>query len=130
MLAGLPFFEKAVELMDRYKEPEQFIGNTIQTNATLMTKEFAKFFKKHNFIVSVSLDGPEEIHDLHRTYKDKSGSFQKVMEGINILKEEGIQPAVIITVTKDGLAHCKETFDFIIKQGFKVLSSRTYDLGT
>lgn len=121
MLAGLPFFEKAVELMTQYKEPNQLVGNTIQTNATLITREFAKFFKKHNFVVSVSLDGPEEIHDLHRTYKDKSGSFQKVMEGINILKEEGIQPAVIITVTKDGLAHCKETFDFIIKQGFKVI---------
>jgi len=120
-LAGIGFFEKAVELMALYKQPGQLIGNTIQTNATTITKDFAEFFRRNNFVVSVSLDGTEAVHDKYRIYKNESGSFQKVMHGIRLLKNAGIQPAVIITVTKDGLSHCKETFDFIISEGFKVI---------
>lgn len=121
ILAGLDFFQKAVELISHYKTPKQLIAHVIQTNATTITKDFAKFFKQHNFSVGISLDGPQKIHDLHRTYNNKSGSFKKVMEGISLLKEEGVQMSVIVTVTKDSLSYCKEVFDFIIEQGFKII---------
>lgn len=121
ILAGVDFFRKAVELMDQYKQPNQLITNLIQTNATTITPEFAKFFKQYNFFVGVSLDGPEDVHNLYRKYKDGTGSFKKAMEGIALLKKEGIQPSVIVTVTKDSLSHTKEVFDFIIAQGFTVI---------
>lgn len=57
------------------------------TNAVLVTKEIAEYLVEHNFVVLVSLDGPEEIHDENRIFQDGSGSFKHVMRGIKYLVE-------------------------------------------
>ncbi|MGC8842653.1 MAG: radical SAM protein, partial [bacterium] len=81
-LAGLRFYKKAVQLQMKYAKPEQIIGNALQTNALLLDEEWAKFLKRYRFLVGVSLDGPEDIHDFYRG----KGSYRKVMEAIKMLK--------------------------------------------
>lgn len=127
-LAGLIFFRKAMLLMNRYKKPKQIIRNLIQTNATLITPEFAKLLKKYNFGVSVSLDGTEIIHGLNRVSIEGNNSFSKTIRGIKILRKFGNDPAVIATVTKDSLPYANETFDFLISLHFKRIKySPVYD---
>ena len=61
------------------------------TNGTLMTKEIADYLSTvNNYFTTISLDGPEFIHDKNRVFNDGSGSFKKVMEGLKMLiKAEG-----------------------------------------
>lgn len=73
------------------------INYGITTNGTLVTDSIADFFQKHNFKVSVSIDGPKEVHNLTRKYRNGTGTYDDVLRGINKLKERQILSALEIT---------------------------------
>src|SRR5690606_34486550 len=75
LLAGLHYFEKVIELQKKYARKGTIVSNSLQTNGTLITPEWANFFKKYNFLIGVSLDGPKEIHDARRVNHIGNGSF-------------------------------------------------------
>lgn len=112
LLTGLRFFEKIVELQAENLRPGHKIQNTIQTNATLIDDEWAKFFKTHDFRVGVSLDGDKESHDHFRRHYGSRGSFDAVTRGINILHSHGVEPGIIQTLTRDNLVRTREDFEF------------------
>lgn len=64
-IMGLDFFKKAVQYAEQCKNPGQKIVYTLQTNGTLLDIEWCEFFKEHNFLVGISIDGPQEIHDAY-----------------------------------------------------------------
>src|SRR2546429_1569123 len=68
-LMGLDFFRRSVEFADRYLRPGQRAVYTIQTNGTLLDDEWAAFFREHEFLVGLSIDGPRELHDAFRMNK-------------------------------------------------------------
>ena len=76
-LMGLDFFRRSVEIASEYLKPGQRAQHTIQTNATKLDAEWAAFFKEHDFLVGVSIDGPREIHDTYRVTKGGRGSFDR-----------------------------------------------------
>lgn len=57
----------------------------LQTNGTKIDNEWIDLFKKHKIIVGVSIDGPKEIHDMHRVDHSGRGSFESVSMGIKLL---------------------------------------------
>jgi len=77
---GLDFFRNILGLQRRFKRPGQEITNTFQTNATLIDSKWAEFFKKNNFLIGVSIDGPEDIHNHYRVDSSGRGSFVSVMK--------------------------------------------------
>ncbi|MFN8523276.1 MAG: anaerobic sulfatase maturase [Chloroflexota bacterium] len=97
-LMGLEFFQRAVALADRYKKPGQTVQHTIQTNGTRLTNEWAAFFKQHNFLVGLSVDGPRAIHDTYRVDKGGKGTFDQVMRGWGCLKRHGVERNILCTV--------------------------------
>ena len=82
-LMGVDFFRRSVELAERYLQPGQRAVYTIQTNGTLLDEEWAAFFKEHDFLVGISIDGPRELHDAYRVNKGGKGSFDQVMRGLD-----------------------------------------------
>jgi uncharacterized protein len=70
-LMGLPFFRKALEYQQLYARGGMRITNSFQTNGTRLNDDWAMFFKNNNFLVGISIDGPEELHDEFRP--DKGG---------------------------------------------------------
>lgn len=84
-LVGIEFFEKVVELQRKYKRPNQRIENDLQTNGTLLDEEWAKFLRKHNFLVGLSIDGPRQLHDAYRVAKDGKPTFEKVFRTAQLL---------------------------------------------
>ncbi len=74
-LMGLDFFKRSIELVEKYKKPGQSIQHTIQTNGTKIDDDLAAFFKQHSFLVGLSVDGPQELHDTYRVNKGGAGSF-------------------------------------------------------
>ena len=89
-LAGIDFYRKAVSLQQRYGKGRQIV-NTMQTNASLLDDNFCRFFKENRFLIGVSIDGPEEIHNIYRKTTDGQGSFALTMHGIELLKKHGIR---------------------------------------
>ncbi len=68
-LLGLGFFEKVVQLQQKYCPPGQRIANAFQTNGTLLDDAWCKFFHDHHFLIGLSIDGPRELHDRYRVNK-------------------------------------------------------------
>jgi uncharacterized protein len=97
-LMGLDFFRRSVELVDRHRLPDQRIAYTIQTNGTKLDEEWCAFFREHDFLVGLSVDGPRELHDAYRVKKGGQGSFDEVMRGWRCLTDGGVEYNVLCTV--------------------------------
>ena len=90
LMRPLSFYRRAMELQRQYAGGRT-IDNCIQTNGTLLTDEWCRFFKENNWLVGVSIDGPQEFHDEYRRDKQRRPSFHKVMQGIELLKKHGVE---------------------------------------
>jgi uncharacterized protein len=97
-ISGLAFFNKALELQRKYCKPGMVIHNTIQTNGILLDHKWCDFFRKNNFLIGISIDGPRELHDAFRTDKSGKGTFDRVMHGLTLLKEHGVEYNILCTV--------------------------------
>ena len=99
LLAGLPFFRHANDLAKRFLPAGRRLTLSIQTNATLMTPETARFFAGEGWLVGVSVDGPAELHDMHRVTPDGRGTHADVMRGIDAMRDAGCEYNVLTLVT-------------------------------
>ncbi len=112
-LMGLDFFRRSVEIAQRNLKPGQRAQHTIQTNATKLDAEWAAFFKEHDFLVGVSIDGPREIHDAYRVTRGGSGSFDQVMRGLGFLREAGVEWNALTTIHAANAERGREVYSFL-----------------
>ena len=98
MLRGLDFFRRSVELAERLRKPHQHVLHTVQTNGTLIDDEWAAFFKRNNYLVGLSIDGPRDLHDAYRIGKKGKGSFDDVIRGWNVLQKHGVDTNILCTI--------------------------------
>ncbi len=112
MLRGLEFYRRAVELVERYRKPHQRVQHTMQTNATLVDDAWASFFREHDFLVGVSFDGPQALHDLYRVDRKGQGSFVQVLQGWNCLRRHGVNVNVLCTIHAGNADHPLEVYRF------------------
>ena len=89
-LLGLDFFRKVVALQKKHARPFQKIENDLQTNGTLITEEWCEFLKANRFLVGLSIDGPQEIHDRYRVTKGGRPTFEKVFHTAKLLRKFGV----------------------------------------
>lgn len=90
LMRPLSFYKRVVELQKKHANGHT-IDNCIQTNGTLLTDEWCEFFRRENWLVGVSIDGPQEFHDEYRRNKGGRPSFQQVMRGIRLLNKHGVE---------------------------------------
>lgn len=111
-LAGLPFFEKLVSLQQHYGRNGQNVSNSLQTNATLINDDWCRLFREYNFLLGVSLDGPQEIHDLYRFNKEGRGTWKRVMEGVETLKKNNVEFNILCVLNNANVRKPKELYRF------------------
>lgn len=111
MLAGLPFFRDLIRFQKMYRGRGVKISNAIQTNGLLINEEWASFFAENQFLVGVSLDGNQAIHDSFRIHADGSGTYDRVLEGIGRLKANRAEYNVLCVVTEQATMHGAEIFE-------------------
>ena len=116
--AGLPFFEKFVQKVEERKTT-QTIQYALQTNGYLVDDTWASFFKKHDFLIGVSLDGYAENHDHFRICRDGSSSYSKVMKCIKTLRRHEVEHNILTVLTSRLSAHPDELYDFYKKNKMK-----------
>lgn len=97
-LLGVRFFERVVELQRRYAGGRA-IHNALQTNGTLLDDAWGRFLRRENFLVGLSVDGPEELHDRYRRDKRGAGTYRAVMAGLRVLKTHGVEFNVLTVVS-------------------------------
>jgi uncharacterized protein len=112
MIAGLPFFQKVVQFQNKYAKGLKF-NNSIQTNGTLIDVKWLDFFKSNEVTVSISIDGPRDLHDIYRTDRRGRGSFDKVDEAISKVQKAGIPLGVCVVISQANKDHVEEIYDFL-----------------
>jgi uncharacterized protein len=118
LLAGLDFFKEVVSLQAAYAPAHTAISNALQTNGTLITDEWAAFFRKYRFLVGVSIDGPLDIHDARRVDSRGQGSFDRVMRGVDYLRRHGVDFNILTVLHRGNITKAKELIDFYEQEGF------------
>ena len=111
-MMGLDFFERSIELVEQHRQPWQQVQYTIQTNGVLIDERWAAFFKEHDFLVGLSVDGPKEIHDTYRVDTRKQGSFDRVMAGYEHLRSADVDVNVLCTVHDANQDHGVDVYRF------------------
>lgn len=110
-LMGLPFFEKVVDKQLRYGRG-QTVGNGLQTNGILLDSNWAKFLSRYKFLVGLSLDGPEHIHNRYRLMQNKKGSWEKVADKAKLLFDHGVEVNALIVVNDYSAQFPDEIYEF------------------
>lgn len=115
-LLGVNFFKKVVTLQSKYASGKT-IENAFQTNGVLLNDEWCEFLAENKFLVGLSLDGPEELHNQYRINKAGKGSFQQVMQGLDLMKKHGVEFNVLTAVNHANSQHPLKVYRFLKEVG-------------
>lgn len=116
-LLGLEFFRKAVALQKRYARPGQLISNALQTNGMLLNDEWCHFLREEGFLVGISIDGGQTLHDRYRLDHNGQGTFIRVMNGLEALQRNRVEWNALTVVQRDNGNHGKEVYQFLKSAG-------------
>ena len=111
-LAGLQFFQHIVRLQQKHLPENCRIVNGLQTNGTLLNNEWCQFLKNENFVVGISLDGPEKFYSLNRIRKDGQSCFDEVLQGYQLLKSHEIPCEILCVVNSVNVHYPIEIYRF------------------
>lgn len=120
-LAGLGFFEKVVELQQRYGTAGQVVSNGMQTNGLLLTVDWAHFLHKYNFLVGVSIDGPADYHDHYRRFSSGSPTHERVLDVLRLLTRHEVEFNILTVVNRVTAEHGSEIYDYFASMGYAYL---------
>jgi uncharacterized protein len=112
-LMGVDFFRRSVELVERYRRPGMQVEYTIQTNGTLIDDELAAFFREHDFLVGISIDGPAAMHDAYRVDKGGKPTLERVLRGLELLRKHGVEYNTLTTLHRANADHPAEVYRFL-----------------
>jgi uncharacterized protein len=122
MLAGLEFYKDVLRIQERYNTKGRRVLNGMQTNGTMLTGEWGAFLKENDFIVGLSLDGPEKYHNRYRKNLNQEGSFKDVIKGWNILQEYGVTSEILCTLNDYNSLHPVGIYNFFRDIGARYIT--------
>ena len=117
-LAGLDFFKRAIKYQNQHRRDKQ-INNSLQTNGTLLNDEWCLFLKKHNFLVGLSLDGPEILHNHNRKTADGKNTHKMVVRAIKLMKKHGVEFNILTTVNTINVKEPMNVYDYYLRMGIQ-----------
>ena len=120
LLRSIDFYRKALSLQQKYAGGRR-IDNVIQTNGTLLTDEWCEFFAQNHWLVGISIDGPQPDHDHYRLTAAGKPSWEKVMQGIKLLKKHGVEWNAMAVVNAYNANHPLEFYRFFKENGCQFL---------
>jgi uncharacterized protein len=119
-LMGEDFFRKAVEFQNKYAAGK-VIGNSLQTNGLLINDRWTSFLRENNFLVGLSIDGPQHIHDLYRKDRSGEGSWDKVVAAATLMLENDVEVNALSAVNAYSVNYPDEIYDYLKALGFRFM---------
>jgi uncharacterized protein len=131
-LLGRSFFQKALDLQRRYCPPNLKITNSLQTNGTLLNEHWVTFLGENNFLVGLSIDGPQRLHDQYRETRKGAPTFKAVLRALRLLRNANVEFNTLSVVNHANARHGREVYRFLRDEGvqymqFIPLVERVYD---
>jgi uncharacterized protein len=122
LLAGIEFFRKVRAFQNKHKPAGSTIVNGIQTNGTLIDKDWCMFLADEGFIVGMSIDGPGDLHNRYRKTKDSRHTLQHVIYGYELLRKKGILPEILCVVNSENVKYPIVVYDFFRQMGAEYIT--------
>ena len=120
LLRPIAFYERALQLQRRYARG-RLVVNSIQTNGTLLTPEWCEFLRENGFLVGISIDGPRNVHDAYRRTSADGPSFDRVMQGLQLLKDHHVEWNALAVVNNLNVEQPREFYRFFKDIGCQYL---------
>ncbi len=120
-LLGLDFYRQAVRAQMEFATRGQIIGNSLQTNGILLDDKWAEFLFQNRFLVGLSLDGPEDIHNRYRKYRSGEGTFAEVMRAAELLKKYRVEFNILCLLTDVNVKEPEQVYRFFRNYDFNHL---------
>ena len=121
-LAGINYFKRIVEIQRKHRPSNIHIVNGIQTNGTLLDDEWCRFLSEENFLVGISIDGPEELHSIYRQTPAGISSYNKTMRGYQLLKWYNIPFEVLCVVNAQNVYQPLQVYRFFKDLGAQFIT--------
>ncbi len=115
-LMGVDFFRRAVELQRQYGDGKE-VTNAFQTNGILLDDDWGRFLKENEFLVGLSIDGPRAFHDRYRVDKGQKPTFDRVVAGLEVLKQHGVQFNTLTVLQRHNADHPETVYRFLKEIG-------------
>ena len=120
LLRPISFYQKALSLQRQYAGG-RIVENCLQTNGTLLTDEWCRFFKDNHWLIGISIDGPQPLHDAYRKNRHGQPSHDKVMRGIELLDKHGVEWNAMAVVNRINAEHPLDFYRFFKSIGCRFL---------
>lgn len=120
LLRPLSFYKKAMELQKKYAGGRRVL-NCLQTNGTMLTEEWCRFLRDNDWLVGISIDGPQEFHDEYRRSRDGKPSFLRVMGAIRMLQAHGVEWNAMAVINDYNADHPEEFYNFFKSIGCRYI---------
>ena len=111
-LAGLPFFQQLVKFQQQYGRNGQAVSNAMQTNGVLLDQNWCDLFRDSNWLIGVSLDGPEDINDKYRFNKEGHGTWKRVIQSIELLQKNKVEFNILCVLSQANVDKPRELYRF------------------
>jgi uncharacterized protein len=111
-LMGLDFFRRSLDIEKRHLKPGTTVERTLQTNGTLLDAEWCEFLRENNYLVGLSMDGPEDLHDAYRRDKAGKPTFERVAHAARLMQEDGVDFNILCTVNAQNGSHPLRVYRF------------------
>ncbi len=111
-LAGLPFYEKLVEFEKRFGRNGQSVSNAIQTNGILLDKNWCELFREYQWLVGLSLDGPEEVNDRYRVHKDGRATWKRVIQSVELLQQNRVEFNILCVLSQANVDRPRDLYRY------------------
>ncbi len=118
-IMGLDFYRQAVELQKKYALSGQAVSNAFQTNAVMLDENWCRFFREYNFLLGISLDGPKEIHDYYRRDYAGCGTYDRVINAIEMCRANRVQFNILVLLNDRNIKEPDTLFDFLVANKFQ-----------
>jgi uncharacterized protein len=122
LMAGIEFYKKALVYQKKYNTSAKQIINGIQTNGSLLNDDWCSFLAKEKFVVGISIDGTQKLHDLNRINPSGEGTFSDVVNGYKLLKKYGITAEILCVVNSENVKFPLTVYNFFRELGVEYLT--------
>lgn len=114
-LPGVKFYRQVADLQAEHAGALPY-NNSLQTNGTLLDDEWLEFLTSHRYSVSISIDGPPQLHDRFRIDRRGRGTFARVQAAIGRVQDAGIPLGVCVVVSRANVDQLDAIYDFLAEQ--------------
>jgi uncharacterized protein len=120
-LMGVDFFKQAIELQQQYGRGGQTVGNGLQTNGLLIDEKWCRFLREARFLVGLSLDGPEHVHDHYRVSRNGKPTWKRVTDASKRMLDGGVEVNALTVLNDYSARYPREIYEFLKESGLSFM---------